>query len=295
MADMDQGIKRLLQRHPADVLALAVPGTEYLGSLPTELVTEPQRVLDLLFRVRYRGVECAADIEVEARPRPEIARRLFEYGARVASNVGLPVLSIVLWLERAGAPPASPYEIRAGPEVLGTWKFFGVELYTLDAETLIAPGLVGLLPLVPFTRDGGDLAVIERTGQLMKARAPAAELGELETLLAIFGARTFGNDAMRAMLRRLAMSTEILDTSPLYQEWKQEWIAKGREEGREEGAVSTARAALLTVLRGRFGDLPEAFVHAVEIAPRDAIEGVLPYAGTETPDQLAARLNVPAE
>lgn len=291
MADMDQGIKRLLQRHPADVLALAVPNAEYLGSLPTELVTEPQRVLDLLFRVRYRGEECAADVEVEARPRQDIARRLFVYGSRVAANTGLPVLSIVLWLERGGTPPSSPYEIRAGSEVLSTWKFFGVELYKLDAQTLIAPGLLGLLPLVPFTRDGGDIAVIERTGQLVKERAPADELGELETLLAIFGARTFGDDAMRAMLRRLAMSTEILDTSPLYQSWKREWI----ERGREEGAANSARSALLAVLRGRFGELPEPLARAIEAAPRAAIEAALPYAGTETLDQLAARLNQPAE
>jgi hypothetical protein len=297
MPDMDQGIKRLIQRHPADVLKLALPDAEFLGILPTELVTEPQRVLDVLARVRYRGVECAADIEVEARPRPEIARRLFEYGARIATNTGLPVLSVVLWLESGGVPPASPYVIRAGDEVLATWRFAGVELYHLGAEQLIAPGLLGLLPLVPFSRDGIDIAVIERAGQIVKERAPADELGEMETLLAIFGARTFGAEVMRAMLRRLAMSTEILDTSPLYQEWKREWqeqgMQQGMQQGIQQGHADAWREALLLVLRGRFGELPESLVGATSAAPSERIEEALARAATASLDELAAMLSGP--
>jgi hypothetical protein len=298
MPEMDQGIKRLIQRHPADVLKLALPDADFLGILPTELVTEPQRVLDVLARVRYHGVECAADVEVEARPRPEIARRLFEYGARTATNTRLPVLSIVLWLEAGGAPPASPYVMRAGDETLATWRFVGVELYRLSADQLIEPGLLGLLPLVPFSRDGLDIAVIERAGQIVKERAPIEELGEMETLLAIFGARTFGADVMRAMLRRLAMSTEILDTSPLYQEWKREWqeqgmqqgIEQGMRQGVEQGMRQGVRQALALVLRGRFGALPEPLAQAIEAAPMERIDEALTRAATASLDELAALL-----
>lgn len=81
MAEMDQGIKRLIQTHPADMLALAVPGGEFLNPLHVDVATEPQLVLDTLLRVRNHGIECAVDIEAEARPHAEIGRRLFEYGA----------------------------------------------------------------------------------------------------------------------------------------------------------------------------------------------------------------------
>jgi len=66
------------------VLALALPGAEYLGTLPVDIATEPQLVLDTLLRIRYEDVECAVDVEAEARPRPDIGRRLFEYGARAS-------------------------------------------------------------------------------------------------------------------------------------------------------------------------------------------------------------------
>lgn len=84
MPDMDQGIKRLVQKHAADFLALVLPGAEYLGTIPTDVATEPQLTLDALLHVRYHGVECAVDLEAEARPKPDIGRRLFEYGARAS-------------------------------------------------------------------------------------------------------------------------------------------------------------------------------------------------------------------
>lgn len=105
MAEMDQGIKRLLQAHPQDMLSLALPGAEYIEALPMDVATEPQLVLDTLLRVRYQGVICAVDIEAEAIPRDSIAQRLHEYGARAMFVTRLPVISVVLWLEPGGIAP----------------------------------------------------------------------------------------------------------------------------------------------------------------------------------------------
>jgi hypothetical protein len=283
VAEMDQGIKRLLQTHPADVLALAIPGAEYLGLLPVDVATEPQLVLDTLLRVRYAGVACAVDLEAEARPRTEMARRLFEYGTRASVVTGLPVISVVLWLQAGNAPPASPYELRVGNLLLATWHFIGIALYDLDAQALFTPGLIGLLPLVPFTRDGGDVATIERAAEIVKQRAPASDLSELESLLAVFAARAISDDAARAIIRRLFMSTEILEQSPLYRAWIQQGIEQGKAEG--------LRIALLGVLRGRFGTVPPELTQAINAAPADALERLLEYAGTESVEQLQARLS----
>ncbi len=71
MAEMDQGIKRLIQTRPVDVLALALPDVEYLGTQPIDVATEPQLVLDTLLRVRYhliRGAETPAFRHEEEAP-----------------------------------------------------------------------------------------------------------------------------------------------------------------------------------------------------------------------------------
>lgn len=285
---MDQGIKRLIQTHPADVLDLLVPGAEYLGTLPVDVASEPQLVLDMLLRVRYHGIECALDIEAEARPRPEIGKRLCDYGSRVRGVTGLRVISAVLWLEPGGTPPPSPYEERADDLPLVSWHFIGVELYRVQAPALIARGPVGLLPLVPFAQGGDDLATVERTAALVKERAPAAEVDELAGLLALFAARTFDAEVLRGIMRRLKMSTEIIEKSAFYQEALAKGEAKGKAEGIEEGQ----RNAALVVLRGRFGELPPDLAQAISAADQATLDQVLRYAGTDTLEQVRARLGV---
>jgi hypothetical protein len=66
MPDRGQGVKRPLQTHPADLLALALPEVEYLDAVLVTLTTEPQLMLDVLVRMRYHGAEYAVDLEIEA-------------------------------------------------------------------------------------------------------------------------------------------------------------------------------------------------------------------------------------
>ncbi|HLJ80480.1 MAG TPA: hypothetical protein VKT52_03265, partial [Ktedonobacterales bacterium] len=175
-----------------------------------------------------------------------------------------------------------PYEERVADLHVVTWSFHGFEVYNTPAQTLLERGFPGLLPLVAFTPEGKNLATIEQTAALVKERAPAGDLQELEALLAVFACRTFGTDPVMAIMRRILMNTEIIEKSSLYQEW----IGKGREEGRAEGT----REAVLIMLRGRFGALPEDFEQALAAADLARIEAMLAHAATESLAELRARL-----
>jgi hypothetical protein len=296
---MDQGIKRLIQTHPADVLALALPGAEHLGMLTTDVAVEPQLMLDTLQRIRYQGVECAANIEAEARPRPDMPRRCFEYGARASIIHGLPVVSIVLWLEPGGAIPATPYELRAGDRLIATWHFIGIEVYRLRAADLLARGQVGLLPLIAFTDDGKSLETIEAVAQAVQKRAPAEDVAELELLLALFSARSLGTETVLAMIRRLFMSTEILDESPLYhylvQKAREQAMAEGVTQGVTQGEERGLREGVLAVLRGRFGDPATDVAEAISTASRETLLAILLNATTDTLAQVRERLGLSAD
>lgn len=283
MPEMDQGIKRLLQTHPADVLSLALPDAEYLGTLPVDVATEPQLTLDSLLHVRYHGVECAVDLEAEAHPKPDIGRRLFEYGARASIVADLPVISVVLWLEANGAPVRSPYELHAADRLLATWHYSGIEVYQLQAPTLLASGVLGLLPLVPFTQ-GSAPATIERTAELVKEQAPSSEVGELESLLLVFAARKYDATFAMNIARRLFMSTEIVEKSALYQLWTQQ----GREQGKQEGL----REATTLTLRARFGELPQDIAEALAHASSATLEALLLNITTDTLEQARQRLGL---
>ncbi|HEX6819260.1 MAG TPA: hypothetical protein VF120_12860, partial [Ktedonobacterales bacterium] len=176
-----------------------------------------------------------------------------------------------------------------------------IALYDMPARTLLERGITGLLPLVPFCRDGGTLGAIERAAEMVKAQATATEQQELESLLAVFGARFVGNGPMLAMIRRLFMSTEILETSPLYQEWvgkareegKAEGKAEGEARGKAEGKAEGLREAALAVLRSRFGELAPPLVDTINSAVLAQLQDVLAHATTDSLEQITARLGQP--
>ncbi|MGH2516936.1 MAG: hypothetical protein ACRDHP_14890 [Ktedonobacterales bacterium] len=291
MAEMDQGIKRLIQTHPRDILSFAVPEAEYLGTLPIDPAAERQIVLDTLLRVRIDGKECAVDIEAEAQPHKEAAQRLYEYGSRVHTTTGLPVISVVLWLNRGGKRPTSPYRVTVGKRRIVDWYFDGIALFDIPAQTLLNGGFIGLLPLVPFCRDGGTLEAIEQAAELVKTQTADAEQRELESLLAVFGARFVGNGPMLTLIRRLFMSTEILETSPLYQMWVSEATDKGMAQGMAQGMAEGLREAVVTVYRNRFGEPAPELVAAFNRATVDQLRELLVPVGTETSEQITRRLS----
>lgn len=296
---MDQGIKRLCQTRPQDLLQFAMPGMEYLGTLSTDLATEPQLAVDTLFRARHQGVECAVNIEAEARTNAEMPARCFAYGARAYVVHTLPVLSIILWLQKDVRPPDSPFALRIGDWLAATWHFKSIELYNAPASAVLANGPLGLLPLIPFMQGGQSEEAIERAAHIVKERASTEELSELEGLLAVFGARVLGSSTIRALMRRVLMNTEILETSPLYREWVAEATAKGLQQGLEQGlqqglerSLAHERAMLLALWRTRFGEPAADEVAAIEQIhePEQLVALVAPLASA--PDSAAARTHL---
>jgi hypothetical protein len=190
----------------------------------------------------------------------------------------------VLWLEPNGKAPAPPYELRAGSRLVATWYYIGIEVYRLPAEELIARGLVGLLPVVPFTRDGRDLAVVERAADALRERTAGVERDEFGALFAFFASRTFGGTIASQLFGRLAVSREILESSPLYQEWMREWTEKGRE--------ARARTSVLLALRGRLGELASDLVAAISAADQSTLDALLPQLASITMEEWRARLGL---
>lgn len=111
-------------------------------------------------------------------------------------------------------------------------------------------------------------------------------VGDMVSLLAAFTALFHGEDAARALVRRVFMNTSLLDESPLFQSKMREACAGGVAEGRAEGLRDAVRLAF----EARFGPLGAEMLAALsaagEAAPRDAIT----HLASDTVDQLRVRL-----
>jgi hypothetical protein len=83
------------------------------------------------------------------------------------------------------------------------------------------------------------------------------------------------------------MSTEIIGTSSLYQEW----VREATEKGVAQGVAQGIRESVLLALRGRFVELPPEVEQTAEVADIERLRDVLAHLGTESLEQLAARLS----
>jgi hypothetical protein len=203
MAEKDQGAKAIIQLRPADFIQQVLPDAEYQGPLETDVATEPQLVLDTLYGIRYHGIDCAIDFEVQATYDKDMPLRLFEYGSSAMRVHKRPIISVVLWLQSGGAVPESPYIIQVDNIPIGTWHFHNIRMQNLSASAMITSGPLGLLPFVPFMQ-GNDEQLAEQAMRRVKEQASEEEAETLAFVLAVFIAQVYNSDELaRAIVRRV--------------------------------------------------------------------------------------------
>lgn len=142
--------------------------------------------------------------------------------------------------------------------------------------------------VLAFTRAAGDFAVNERAAEIAKVRASDDDVVELEELLAVFAARGHGAGPSLALFKRLIMSNELLESSPLYQLWYREATEKAAARTEPQATRNATRIAL----RGRFGERPSALAQAIASAGTATFQRVLGHVGTDTLEQARERLGV---
>ena len=228
MGDLDQSLRRIAQLFPIEWVhfVLSDDTATYLGPAQIELANEPPLQMDTLFHVEVDGDECLIDLEAQTASDKKMGWRLYKYAARASAIFDLPVISVVLWLEKHGRVPTSPYEVRVGKRLLGTWYYVSIEVYNLHAADLLAQGerMPAILPLLPFTQGGGTVAAVESAGQIIQRATTGENQVALATLLGVLASRKIGHETAMTLVRRWVMSNDLLESSPLYQVWMQEWL-----------------------------------------------------------------------
>lgn len=242
------------------------------------------------YRMGVEEQECLVNIEAQTKIDPKMGRRMYEYGSRASIDSGLAVFSVVLWLFRdkqGHRPPKSPYSMYVGKRLRTLWEFENIELYELSADAIMKAGMVGVLPLLPFTQ-GATPDLIEAAMQQVKDEAPAEQVKPLAGLLGLFTSRFYGKELALDLFERLFMSTEILQEFPLFRDMMAEAEARGEARGKAEGL----REAASLGLENRFGPLSADVQAALSQADEPTIKVILAHIATDSLEQLRARLGL---
>ncbi|AVH65626.1 hypothetical protein CDG77_23405 [Nostoc sp. 'Peltigera membranacea cyanobiont' 213] len=182
--------------------------------------------------------------ELQLRYTTQIPLRMRAYAALAQERYRLPTYPVLVNI--LPPPPTLTIVNSYEQEFLGLraiQDYRVINLWEIDAEIVFQQPLPSLLPFVPILRGGGEVSVVQRALQALRADA---QLNELESLLAFFASFVLDTPLVQQIMR---WDMAVLRESPWYHEIEQ----KGIQEG--------ARRQLIRVLEQRFGEIS----HEVEV------------------------------
>lgn len=236
------------------------------------------READVVARLETRdgGPELVlVHVEVQAEPKSDFPRRMFEYYALLRLHYGLPVFPIALYLRRGPRSRLAEYrEALFGQELL-LFRYHSVALARLPAEEYVGTSPLGAaLSALMSREDNRDRARLRIS---MLERVVRSELDEALKYLLVNVIETYfelsGEDAER--YRRLLARKEYRAVQELELTWADKLVEKGRKEGREAGVVEGLRRTLLRQLTAKFGELDHKVTERVRSMSEVDLESVL--------------------
>ena len=236
----DDTMKRLIRAYPQHFVSWVLKGAIFKDALSIELKNWT-RETDFLLDVIQNEQQMLMHMEFQSREDENMAQRLLEYNVLATREHGRPVLSCVIYLRKDSNIAESPlvWELPNGQKVL-YFHFVVIKLWEIEAEELVQTGLVGLLPLVPLTKDGGQYEVIDKVATKL---ATAKEYNLLEYARR-FASLVYKDGSDREWLnRRFAMYKDIFEDS---------WVV---QEERQEGKLEGFQQALLKIVQRRFPEM----------------------------------------
>ncbi len=244
----DDTLKKLISDSPQDFVTWLLPDARYEGQVEREL---PQRTVhaDYLLAVSKAARRGLLEIELQRDPDDEMSERLLEYNIQATRNdkeEHRPVYSCVIYLKKHENVAVSPL-VRTfidGEQTI-TFRFHVVKLWEYTAEQINATGLLGLLPLIPLTKDGQRRKVVQEMVNTLVAEQRKEGLS-LSYLLASMVIEH--EDDLRWVKEIYQMHNEILRDTWAYKEIYHEGEVIGEQRGEQRGLIKGEILALQKVL-----------------------------------------------
>lgn len=248
----DGRMKRLVKDNPQDFVTWLAQGARYHSELNAHL---PSRNIDAdtLFKVTLDGRLFLLHIEFQTRRDRSMAKRLWEYNVLTTCKYKLPVRSYVIYLKKDRSVAKSPLVIALPDgEEIHRFKFTSIELYKFPTAQIKQTGLIGLLPLLPLTKEGAKQVIVEEMITDIQRLAGEEAQGNLLSFGFAFASLAFEKQEADQdwLIRRFQMLEDILQETEIYKYIKRE----GREEGLQE-SLQEMREALQRIVQARFPKL----------------------------------------
>ncbi len=177
----DRVLKILARNYPQRFLELAMPhaSVELIGTLENVELALPEQRVDFVHQVLDGDTEKALHLEFQVRHTTGLPRRLFEYSAMLTRQLGLPIITVVLYLRPHRTELPTAYEVTVGGVVVNRYEYLVVRLWEY-ADKIAAGQWPELAPLLVTMVEGKpDQEVLARERELILRETDEAKRADL--------------------------------------------------------------------------------------------------------------------
>ncbi len=247
----------------------------------------PEKRVDFVQRIRIGGREYLLHVEFQFRFNRDVPKQAFVYSALLTEQSGLPVITVVLFLERTESELPDVYEVRVGDHVVHRFEYPVLKLW--DYEKKIRSGnLRELAPLLALVSEKKDAEMLAQERALILGEKDAKKRADQLALAVMVASRYFDKQFLWDFFRE---EVAQMQTSTFIDDWIEEALLKGEQQGLQKGlkkGLQQGKAEdILSVLSLRNGGTPSWMEEKVRsIQDKEELDGLLKMAVT-APDTKA--------
>ena len=259
--DWDGTIKAWAHENPQIFVSWLRKGATFKRLLATELKKITDFDGDDVIEIEENGKKALMEVEFQSTYRRNLGDRLLLYNDLVSAlHSYKPVWSYLIYLSDQGQPSSKSPAQQSAQEVIYTKKmpsgkeikrlyYTRINMWEVPMSELRELKLDGLLPLIPLSKDGENLDVIEEMAEELKGK----QKYNLLTIAKSFTEFRLGDKIDQAWIERVFyMSRDILDNTPTIRRAKQEVLEEERLRNLQE-----QRQLFHGIVQGRFPELVE--------------------------------------
>ena len=247
----DSNLKRLVGANPGQFIQWLLPGAQYIREISAHLNRGID--IDMLYEAMLDGERIIFHLEFQRSNDSNMANRVLEYNVFASCKYDCTVISFVIYLKQENRIVEPPLirKVPKGREIL-RFDFTNIKLWEIPTNELRRTRLVGLLPLLALTREGGSPEVVDEaiTGieySTIDNEVKSILLSITLTLATLTLDKPEHKDWLR---RRFSMYQDIIRDSEIYQIIIQEGVEKGHQQ-----ELQDLRQILLGFIQARFQEL----------------------------------------
>lgn len=254
----DSNMKQLVGAYIQDFITWLLAGAVVTRELSGHLNRAIE--VDILYEVMLDGQQLIFHLEFQRYRDVDMAKRVLEYNVYTSCKFDCTVVSFVIYLKKDGNVIESPLvrKLPNGEEILH-FNFITIKLWEISTDDLKRKGLVGLLPLLPLTREGASQELVEEVVNKLLSLKDKSTQANLLSITFTLASLAFNKPEDKDWLRRrFRMFQDILRDTDIYKIIMEEGHEKGLVEGiqlQQQRDLQHQREMFLRFVQARFPKL----------------------------------------